>query len=156
MNTTDKKLKSYLKHLRMPTVAQMYDDLAESAISNQMSYQDYLLELIERECETRRHNRISTLTRESKLPAAYTPESFDMKRLPPKIVHRAKALMEGSFVDRCENVLAFGNPGSGKSHLVCAIGYELIRQGKRSSSRIAHCWWKSCFNPKKNLYSGNI
>ena len=40
--------------------------------------------------------------------------------------------MEGSFLDRHENVLAFGNPGSGKTHLVCAIGQELIvRHGRR-------------------------
>jgi DNA replication protein DnaC len=32
---------------------------------------------------------------------------------------------------RCENVLAFGNPGSGKTHLLCAIGHQLIEQGKR-------------------------
>jgi DNA replication protein DnaC len=42
------------------------------------------------------------------------------------------ALLEGSFVERSENVLAFGNPGSGKTHLLCAIAQELIhRQGRR-------------------------
>ena len=39
--------------------------------------------------------------------------------------------MEGCFLDRCENVLAFGNPGSGKTHLLAAIGHELIQQGRR-------------------------
>jgi len=38
--------------------------------------------------------------------------------------------MEGAFVDRAENVLAFGNPGSGKTHLLCAIGQELIHRGR--------------------------
>ena len=40
-------------------------------------------------------------------------------------------LLEGSFVDRHENLLAFGNPGSGKTHLLCAIGQELIHRGHR-------------------------
>jgi len=40
-------------------------------------------------------------------------------------------LLEGSFIDRNENVLAFGNPGSGKTHLLCAIGQALIQQGRR-------------------------
>ena len=40
-------------------------------------------------------------------------------------------LLEGSFLDRHENVLAFGNPGSGKTHLLCAIGQELIQMGHR-------------------------
>jgi DNA replication protein DnaC len=39
--------------------------------------------------------------------------------------------LEGSFLGRRENVLAFGNPGSGKTHLLCAIGHELIQQGHR-------------------------
>jgi DNA replication protein DnaC len=34
------------------------------------------------------------------------------------------------FLTRCENVLAFGNPGSGKTHLLCALGHALIEQGK--------------------------
>jgi predicted alpha/beta-fold hydrolase len=38
-------------------------------------------------------------------------------------------LLEGDFVQRRENVLAFGNPGSGKSHLLCALGLELVRRG---------------------------
>jgi DNA replication protein DnaC len=40
-------------------------------------------------------------------------------------------MIEGSFLDRRENILAFGNPGSGKTHLVCAIGHELVRRGRR-------------------------
>ena len=40
-------------------------------------------------------------------------------------------LLEGDFLDRTENVLAFGNPGSGKTHLLCALGHELILKGRR-------------------------
>ena len=41
------------------------------------------------------------------------------------------ALIEGDFLARTENVLAFGNPGSGKTHLLCALGHELILKGRR-------------------------
>ena len=40
-------------------------------------------------------------------------------------------MLDGTFLDRRENVLAFGNPGSGKTHLLSALGQELIRQGRR-------------------------
>ena len=40
-------------------------------------------------------------------------------------------LLEGSFLDRCENVLAFGPPGSGKTHPLCALCQELVRTGRR-------------------------
>jgi DNA replication protein DnaC len=39
-------------------------------------------------------------------------------------------LLEGDFLDRQENVLWFGNPGSGKTHLMCALGHELIQQDR--------------------------
>jgi DNA replication protein DnaC len=42
-----------------------------------------------------------------------------------------KSLIEGDVLDRRDNVLAFGNPGSGKTHLLCAIGQELIARGRR-------------------------
>ena len=57
--------------------------------------------------------------------------NFDLKRLPLKIRQQIKILLEGSFVDRTENILAFGRPGSGKTHLLCAICHELARLGKQ-------------------------
>ena len=56
---------------------------------------------------------------------------MDLKRFPQRIVNQLRSLVEGSFLNRAENILAFGNPGSGKTHLVCAIGEELIRAGRR-------------------------
>jgi DNA replication protein DnaC len=56
--------------------------------------------------------------------------AFDLKRLPPKVSAVVRTLTDGSFVDRKENVLAFGNPGSGKTHLLCGIGQELARAGR--------------------------
>jgi DNA replication protein DnaC len=56
-------------------------------------------------------------------------EAFDRERLPVKVSAQVDRLLEGDFVQRHENVLAFGNPGSGKSHLVCALGLELVRCG---------------------------
>ena len=50
-----------------------------------------------------------------------TMENFDLKRLPQKAARQVKALLDGAFLDRKENVLAFGNPGS-KTHLLSALG----------------------------------
>ncbi|MFC1746620.1 IS21-like element helper ATPase IstB, partial [Candidatus Riflebacteria bacterium] len=58
-------------------------------------------------------------------------ETLDFKRLPKNVSRKVKALLEGTFLDKKENVLLFGNPGSGKTHLVCAIAQELIRKGQR-------------------------
>jgi DNA replication protein DnaC len=65
------------------------------------------------------------------LPLEKSWQTLDLKRLPTKVVQQARSLLEGSFVDRHENVLVFGQPGSGKTHLLCALGQELVRTGRR-------------------------
>jgi len=120
-----------LKELRLPAVRTCYKELAHKAQQESQSYEGYLLELIERECEVRQQNRVERLLRESRLPLEKTLGALDLKRFPQRIVNQLRSLVEGSFLDRAENILAFGNPGSGKTHLVCAIGEELIRAGRR-------------------------
>jgi len=129
--TTEQQLDQHLKALRLMTVREVYSKQAEEARKESLSYESYLLWLTEREREVRRQNRIARLFRESKLPLEKCMETFDIKRLPSMVVTHLDILMEGSFVDRKENVLAFGNPGSGKSHLLCAIGQELIHRDRR-------------------------
>ena len=125
------ELTQALKELRMPTITSCYEHEAEAARAESLTYEHYLLEIIRREREQRRIGRIERLLRQSRLPREKTIESFDRKRLPIKVNQQLGVLLEGGFVDRCENVLAFGNPGSGKTHLLAAIGHELIHQGRR-------------------------
>lgn len=125
------ELTDCLKELHLPTVRECYKEQADSARRESLSYERYLLELMEREREVRRQNRIIRLLRESKFPLEKTLSTFDRKRLPRKIDAQINVLLDGNFLDRTENVLAFGNPGSGKTHLLCAIGYELVQQGRR-------------------------
>jgi DNA replication protein DnaC len=120
-----------LKELHLPTVRQRYQEHAQEARRESLSYELYLHGLIEQECELRRHNRIARLLRESKLPLEKSLEAFDLDRLPNKLAAQVNVLLDGSFLGRAENVLAFGNPGSGKTHLLCAIGQELIHRGFR-------------------------
>ena len=120
-----------LKELHLPTVRACYQEQADQARQESLSYERYLAELMEREREVRRQNRIARFLRESKLPLEKNLDTFDLKRLPAKVTSQVKALLEGSFLERTENVLAFGNPGSGKTHLLCAIGQELVHQSRR-------------------------
>lgn len=74
-----------------------------------------MLGLVEQECDVRRQNRITRNLRNSKLPLEKTLQTFDRARLSCKVDAHLNVLLEGSFVDRSENVLAFGNPGSEKN-----------------------------------------
>jgi DNA replication protein DnaC len=120
-----------LRELHLPAFRECFSEEADRARKNSLSYERYLLELVDREADARRQNRTERLLRASKLPPGKTFETFDMARMPARVASRVKVLADGEFLDRAENILAFGNPGSGKSHLLSAIGHELVYRGKR-------------------------
>ena len=124
-------LNQHLKDLHLPGVRSYYKDFIRIAIKESLSYESFLLGLLEKEHEVRYNNRVSRFLRQSKLPLEKSMDNFNLKRLPNKVVQLTKALLNGDFLDQQENVLVFGNPGSGKTHLLCAIGQELIRQNRR-------------------------
>jgi DNA replication protein DnaC len=125
------KLVQCLKELHLPACRHSYEELARQAQQEGLSYEQYLLGLMERECQERRAKRIERLLRQSRLPLEKSWPALELKRLPAKVLQQARTLLEGSFVDRRENALVFGVPGSGKTHLLCAIGQELVRSGRK-------------------------
>ena len=120
-----------LTELHLPAMRACFEESARRAEQETLSYGQYLLELTERECEARDRNRIARLLKESSLPQEKTMANFDLKRLPVKVSRQLKVLLDGGFLDRKENLLLFGNPGAGKSHLLCALAQELVKQGRR-------------------------
>jgi len=124
-------LDACLQQLYLATIRGCYREEADLARKESLSYEAYLEELMIHECEERRHKRIARYLRESRLPLEKTMAAFNRSRLPAKLQSMVNTLLEGSFLGRCENILAFGNPGSGKTHLLCAIAQELINKEKR-------------------------
>ena len=121
-----------LKELHLPAMRAGFEETARRAEKETLSYEQYLLELSVRECEQRRGNRMRRRLQDSGLPLEKSLENFDLKRMPARVSRQLKVLLEGGFLDRKENVLAFGTPGAGKSHLLCAIAQELIAaQGRK-------------------------
>ncbi len=129
------RLAAYLKELHLPAFRSSYEELARQAQQEGLSFEQYLLGLVQRECQERRNKRVERLLHESRLPLEKSWPALDLKRLPAKVVQQARTLLEGSFLDRAENVLVFGPPGSGKTHLLSALGQELVRNGRRVLSR---------------------
>jgi DNA replication protein DnaC len=127
-----------LKDLRLPTVRECYEDTARRAERETLSYEQYLLEVISRECEQRRKSKVQRLLKDSALPLEKSLQNFDLKRLPAKAARQLRTLLDGSFLDRKENVLVFGNPGSGKSHLLTALAQELV-VGKERKMHFTKC-----------------
>ena len=107
------------------------EETARRAERETLSYEQYLLEVISRECEQRRKSKVQRLLKESALPLEKSLQNLDVKRLPAKAMRQLRTLLEGGFLDRKENVLVFGNPGSGKSHLLTALAQELVAVRER-------------------------
>jgi DNA replication protein DnaC len=127
----NEQLVGHLKMLHLPAIRESFEDEAVRATKESLSYEQYLFELADQEVAMRRTNRIARFVRESRLPLEKGLDTFDLKRLPRKLAAQVRMLLEGSFLGRKENVLAFGNPGSGKTHLLCAIARELVENGRR-------------------------
>jgi DNA replication protein DnaC len=124
-------LVAYLKELRLPSMRACFEAQARRAQQETLSYEEFLLELCRQECETRQASRIERLLRASRIAPSKDLPSFDLKRLPTKVARQVRTLLDGSFLDRRENVLVFGREGTGKSHLLSALGQELIRAGRK-------------------------
>jgi DNA replication protein DnaC len=86
----------------------------------------FLHYLLEQELAGKRQRRIERLTRQSHLPEGKTLSTFDQKRLSLRVRRMLPQLCRGELIDRAENILIFGLPGTGKTHLAAALGHEWI------------------------------
>ncbi len=132
--TTSKKrnqIIEYLNYLKLPGTKDIIEESIALAEKEGMSYEDLILHLLEHESDVRNNNKIYRLLKSSDLPTGKTLDTFDMNRLPLKVKQKVNSIIDGGFIDRKENILAFGKPGCGKTHLLCAIAYEQIKMGRR-------------------------
>jgi len=89
-----------------------------------------LAEIFELEAQDRLERRIDRLRRSSRLPPGKTLATLDHARLPRLVVDKLRSLTAADFLDRAENVLCFGLPGTGKSHAASALGHALVEAGR--------------------------
>jgi DNA replication protein DnaC len=119
-------LEMLFRAFRLPTMAASFADLIQSAEAQNWGYRKLLLQLCEAEAADRRERKRERLLRESGLPAGKTLGQLDEGKLPAKVRRQLPTLLDGSFIERAENLLVFGLPGRGKTHFLCALGRELI------------------------------
>jgi DNA replication protein DnaC len=130
-NTDPPSLPMLLRKLKLPSFVSHYSEMARKAQSAGWTFEEYLGHLAELELSDRDRRRKDRNLRRSGLPQDKTLGTLNQKRLPRKVQTQLPALCRGDFVERAENLLAFGLPGRGKTHLVAAIGHELVARGYR-------------------------
>jgi DNA replication protein DnaC len=130
MSDRHQELSQMLHQLKLPAFAGTFASLALTASRENLTHEAFLYELARLECEQRQQRRIERLLVQSHLPREKTLDTFQLERLNPTLRLQLERLGRGSFVKEAINVIAVGSPGVGKSHLVCGLGHELVRQGQ--------------------------
>jgi DNA replication protein DnaC len=115
-----------LKELKLSTFVSNFEAMEKKANRGNWSYERFLKELVFCELDHRKEMKTARLLKQSKIPPQYTFETLDQKLLTTKVRKAFNSLLKGEFVHEASNVLAFGLPGRGKSHLLGALGRELI------------------------------
>lgn len=124
------QVRAHCKALLLPSAAQVFAELAATASRENWTVERFTVEWLGHELEGRRQHRVARLSQDAQLPAAKTLAALDQSRLPLRIRRSLPDLCQGDFLDRADNVLLFGLPGRGKTHVAAAIGHALIQQGR--------------------------
>jgi len=119
-------LEMLLREFCLTTMAGRCAEMMQRAEAENWGYRKLLLQLCEAEAADRRERKRERLLRESRLPSGKTLGNLEEGQLPAKVRRQWPTLLEGTFVERAENLLVFGLPGRGKTHFLCALGRELI------------------------------
>ena len=116
-HTGDPALDILLNTMRLPSILQQYRQVAAEAEQGGWDFIRFLKQLVTIEVEDRRVRKLERLLKRSHLPKDKTLSSFDMARMPTKIRRIVPELCKGAFVDKTENVLAFGLPKGVKKQI---------------------------------------
>ena len=135
MNSTETKsvvlLHHHLKSLRLPTVAAECEKVAVQAASDNADHLSYLLRLTELELLEREKRASERRVKAARFPTLKTLETFDFASRPSVNKVLIAELMRCEYIDKKENILLVGNPGTGKSHLATALAAQACAKGYR-------------------------
>jgi DNA replication protein DnaC len=115
-----------LRSFGLTTMAGMWEETLARAGQEHWGYERLIRHLCESEAQDRRERRSQRLLKAARLPDGKTLANLNEQLLPAKIRRLLPTLLEGHFVERAENILAFGLPGRGKTHFLAAVGRELV------------------------------
>ncbi len=121
-----------LKDLRLPAFDRHLEKYQQQAVDNTWSYSEFLSKLCEQELAGRFQRRITTWTKESRLPTGKSFTTLNLAELPKIIQQPVLQLKDNQqWALQSENVLVIGPSGVGKSHIAAALGHQLIDKGIR-------------------------
>jgi DNA replication protein DnaC len=124
-------METYLKKLRLPSVAQHYRKLASQAAQSNLTHEQFLLALLEQQIQSQEENTRKARIKQARFPMPKTLEQFNFSALPNLNKALILKLAQGEYLTKAENIVLAGNSGTGKSHLAIALGMAACAQAKR-------------------------
>jgi DNA replication protein DnaC len=126
MNTSPELIRVYAKQLKLPTLVH-YEEVLRQAEDQGYGYEQFLQALLEKELEQRQQNQQARRIRAAHFPLKKSLDNFEFQHLPNVEEALVWQLATGEFVDRHENIIMIGNPGTGKTMLAIGLGIRLCQ-----------------------------
>jgi DNA replication protein DnaC len=124
-------LEHYLKQLKLPTILHEHQAMAAACAREGKNHTEFLLRLCERELLDREQRAAQRRIKTARFPILKTLDTFDFRAQPGINKPLILELMRGEYLDKHENILLLGNPGTGKTHIATALAHAACMQGKR-------------------------
>jgi len=128
--TRQSELEALLHAFHLPSFGRNYQQFARQAEKERIDHVGYLYQLAKLESEDRYNRKTERLIRQAKLPRGKNLEQFDLSKFSGLSESQIRELADGGCLDRAENILIFGNPGTGKTHLAAGLGREWCLRGR--------------------------
>jgi DNA replication protein DnaC len=118
-----------LTRLRLGYLAERLDAVLAEAARREPTYLDFLDIVLRQEIDAKQRKRVAMGVQIAHFPAVKTLDDFDFKFQPSIDQRLIRELAGGHFIGQAENVLIFGPPGVGKTHLAIALGRAAVETG---------------------------
>lgn len=138
MNNITENIIKYSKELRLPVFRRDFKELASEATRQRLSFEEYLLSILEREYEVRLENRKKSQIRQAGFPSKQYLSELEKEHLPDAAQEKLPLLERLEFIDSAQNVILSGNPGTGKTHMAIGLGLKACIQGYKVHFTTVH------------------